>query len=155
MRALKPEDQLTTVLEAVSRLPDPAERSADPGPVEAHTEVNGWRLPVDLPCLVLRTTLKAGVAPTVQPAIYDVNRNGASMYSTLPRIAAGQTFGSAVPDGAYAARCLAQDDVLTIDCDLGGAGGTPAEDVTAKVTCLCYPHPFADVSAASALTQVA
>ncbi|MBN1609868.1 MAG: hypothetical protein JW940_24765 [Polyangiaceae bacterium] len=125
------------------------------GPAEEQTEVNGWRLPVDLPCLVLRAALKAGVAPTVQPTIYDVNRNGVSMYSTRPQIAADQTFGSAVPDGTYEARCLAQDDVLTIDCDPTGAGGTPAEDVTAKLTCLCYPHPFANVEAAAALTQVA
>lgn len=113
------------------------------GDIAAATNLNGWRDVASLPWIVGRTVLKAGTGPATQAAIYDVNKNGSSMYGTRPQIAAAASdnLPGAVPDGTYANRCLDQGDILTIDCDQVGVGTTGA-DVTAKVAGLCFPHIF-------------
>jgi hypothetical protein len=118
------------------------------GDITVTTYLNGWRHAVPLPMVVLNTTLQGKTAPTGAAAIYDVNKGGTSMYSTLPQIAdaASPVFGEAAPDGTYANRCLDQHDVLSIDCDQIGSG-TAGEDVNPQVVGICFPHPFAEIPA--------
>jgi hypothetical protein len=108
------------------------------------TYVNGWRYGAIMPMLVLNTRINMGTAPTGQPAIWDVNKNGSTMYSTRPQVGAGATAGNANPDLSLLTASLATGDVISADQDQVGSGATGA-DATLSITALCYPHPFADV----------
>lgn len=93
------------------------------------------------PAYVLETDLRAGTAPASQALIVDVNKDGTTMYSTRPEIAAAATSGSAEPDSAtFATRCLARNSVVTLDVDQVGTG-TEGADVTAAVRCWMPVRP--------------
>lgn len=105
------------------------------------TAIGGRRIPMTRPAIVRETMLICGTAPATQAIIVDINKNGTTMYSTRPQIAAAATTGSASPDSAtYSTRCLARGDYLTMDVDQVGTGTTGA-DLTAQVRAHVYVRP--------------
>jgi hypothetical protein len=74
----------------------------------------------------------AGVAPTGADLVFDVNRNGVTVFTTQatrPRIPAGSNGGAlAVPD----VTAVADGEYLTVDIDAVGSG-VPGSDVTVGV----------------------
>lgn len=97
------------------------------GNLATGTYLNGWRFAVPFPVLVRWTQLAVGTAPTTQAAIVDVNKNGTTMYSTRPQVAAAATSGGAAPDTTYSTKCLARGDILSCDQDQVGSGTTGAD----------------------------
>lgn len=118
--------------------PSPGTR---PGTLAIETTLNGWRDRASLPWIAINTELVCGTAPATSAIIVDANKNGSSMYSTRPQIAASATSGAAAPDHTYANRCFAVGDNLTLDVDQIGTG-TVGADLTPVVVGLCFFHPF-------------
>jgi hypothetical protein len=104
------------------------------------TYINGWRFVMPFPAIVRWTGLAVGTAPASTAAIVDVNKNGTTMYSTRPQIAAAATSGGAAPDTTYSSRCLARGDILSCDQDQIGTGTTGA-DQTIQIDALCTIAP--------------
>jgi len=102
--------------------------------------IGGVRVYADKPWIITETHLATVVGPTGQALIVDVNKNGSSMYSTRPQIAAGSTVGEREPEGTYANRCLARGDYLTADLDQKGSS-VDGEDLTVQVRGRAYIRP--------------
>lgn len=89
---------------------------------------------IDKPGKIRSISFKAGTAPVGAAMIFDINKNGTSVYATQdnrPTIADGATVSSttlpAVADNAFVA-----GDVLSIDCDQIGSG-TAGADISAYI----------------------
>ena len=80
---------------------------------------------------VLDVAVSVGTAPTTQPIIVDVNKNGSTMFaSSKPQIAAGANLGVS---GAPSPNTLLGDtDYISIDIDQVGSG-TAGSDLTVSI----------------------
>jgi len=107
------------------------------------SQKGGARFIFQRPAIVVNTMLSAGTAPTTQAIIVDVNKSGATMYSTKPQIAATATFGQAAPDSTYGQRSFqgGTGEPLTIDFDQCGTG-TVGADVNVHVWYKTYERPL-------------
>jgi hypothetical protein len=103
------------------------------GDITVTADLNELSLPFPIPhgALLYETKLKMRTAPVGSDAIYDVNKNGATAYTTKPTVADGATYGDARPDGTYANRCFKHEDLLSWDCDQIGSG-TAGANTTAE-----------------------
>ena len=97
------------------------------------------------PALIKDIALAAITAPASQALIVDANQGtgGTSMFSTRPQIAAAALSGSARPDAAYARRCFAKDQVLSVDVDQVGTG-TVGAGLGVHIRFLQYARPLED-----------
>lgn len=105
------------------------------GTLATGTEILGLRHRLYRPAYALEADLYVGTAPTGAAAICDVNKDGTSLFFTLPQIAISATSGSAEPDSAtFATRCLARNSVVTLDVDQVGSTVAGA-DLSAILRC--------------------
>lgn len=87
------------------------------------------QLPVWRSCVIMNVRVRLGTAPTGAAAIFDVNKNGTTIFTTQgnrPQVAAaGQQDLASVPD----VTALAAGDYLTVDVDQVGSTVTGADAV--------------------------
>jgi hypothetical protein len=98
------------------------------GPLAVGVGVQGYPVPFD--CTVIGVRGYLGSAPTGSEAVFDVNRNGVTIFSdpaTRPRAAAGS---QVIPEASgMSVTALNAGDVLTVDIDQIGSG-SPGADAT-------------------------
>jgi len=100
------------------------------GDIAVVSDLNELRKRIIYPdgALLNKTYIDMGTGPVGDDAIWDVNKNGSSAYTTnLPQVDDGDAEGEDAPDGTYANRCFKQGDLLTVDCDQTGIGTLGAE----------------------------
>jgi hypothetical protein len=88
-------------------------------------------IPSGRTAIVQQAALMIGTAPTGQPLVVDVNKNGLSVFSGVaaqPQLAVGQNFGISGLSGI----ALSPTDFLTIDVDQVGSG-VPGADLVVQV----------------------
>ena len=91
------------------------------------TKVGAGRVYMEGPYRIESVRASVGTAPTTQPVIVDVNRNGTTVYTTQanrPSIAAGS---NTAVGGAAANGVFASGDYMTVDVDQVGSGTVGAE----------------------------
>jgi len=83
--------------------------------------VGNAEFPVVRPLTIVGVTPRASTAPTGADAIFDLNKNGTTVFTTQsnrPRVTDGNKLGSiTVPD----VTSVAEGDYLTVDCDQIGS----------------------------------
>lgn len=122
------------------------------GTLTATADKDRW-LPTR-PGLILDTQLWVKTAPTGADLTIDVNTwDGAaftSMYSTRPKVVAGQLRGGAQPDTTYARRCVTalfgnptvpNGGIVSYDIDVIGSGVAGA-DLTVRLLVLEFERPL-------------
>ncbi len=118
------------------------------GALTTGTYTNGVRFDAPWPAIAIQTRLRVGTAPTTQAVIVDCNKNGSTMYSTRPQVAATAYSGNAVPDTTYSARCFAVGDYLSWDVDQVGSG-TAGSDLTIETRLITFQSPIKPLFAAT------
>ncbi len=111
-----------------------------PGTLVAGANILGITHKLHRPGVVLEADLEVITAPTGQAVIVDFNKNGSSMFTTRPQIAAAALTGSAAPDGTYAQRCLGRNALVRADVDQVGSTAAGA-DLTAALRVLMPLRP--------------
>lgn len=97
-----------------------------PGTLAVGSGVSRFRFPFN--AVLLGVTASIGTAPTGQSAIFDVNKNGATIYSTQanrPTITAGANATTTEPTPDITT--ITAGDYLTIDRDQVGSGVAGAD----------------------------
>lgn len=98
------------------------------GAMSVRTGVRGFPVPYNCTLLGVRGVL--GTAPVGADAVFDVNRNGTTVFGTQsarPRAVAGST--SIAETTGMTVTSLSAGDVLTVDIDQVGSS-TPGSDLT-------------------------
>lgn len=103
------------------------------------TTIGGIRIIPGRPIIVDRVKAVLGTAPSGD-TVFDLNKNGVSMFATNPKITSGNTVGYADPDATdFSKRCIGVTDKLTADID--SKTGSPA-DLTLMVYYRQYTRPL-------------
>ncbi len=86
---------------------------------QAVTTMKGPQITMPFGLTLTGVTLKAKGAPTGAALIYDINKNGTTIFSTRPQIAAGATAGGT--GAIFSITTLEPNSILTIDIDQVGS----------------------------------
>ncbi len=97
------------------------------GTLAATSNVGGTRLRIKQPLLFNGIDLDVTTAPLGQEIIIDIKKNGGSIFSTRPQIAAGSTSGGA--GAVFSVQSVQDGDILTIDIIQSGLT-VAGEDLT-------------------------
>lgn len=84
---------------------------------------------------IINAFVEVGTAPTVTDLIFDINKNGVSIYTTQanrPRVVAGATSSTAEQRPDETVRKFAAGDVLSLDVDQIGTVAGSDVDVTVQ-----------------------